>query len=222
MENLVLPNCENVCVPWMLAEKDDWVPPNVAPFIWINQENRNETSTSINSNNQSSSGAKARSEASASTSSYGPANKQQQPKSVESPQEPTSKSSDSLVLPVSSSGAVTLKSSNSLEDLTKPLLENEKPQQTRNLKETSLQNDNQLETSKNNMENNSEIVSLHGSMVVTEKQNNTFEQEDGLPKKMGRRERMFDLRKKMGEKLEEKRRHIEEKSRHIVEKMRGP
>lgn len=222
LENLVLPNCENVCIPWMLAEKDDWVPPNVAPFIWINQENRNETSTSINTNNQSSSGAKARSEATASTSSYGPANKQQKPKSVESTQAPTSKSSDSLVLPVNSSGAVTLKSSNSLEDLTKPLLENDKPQQTRDLKESSLQNDNQLETSENNMENNSEFLALRGSMVVTEKQNNTFEQEDGLPKKMGRKERMFDLRKKVGEKFEEKRRHLEEKSRHIVEKMRGP
>ncbi|KEH36982.1 hypothetical protein MTR_2g026650 [Medicago truncatula] len=71
-------------------------------------------------------GAKSVSEASASTSSYGPANKQQKPKSVESTQTPTSKPSDSLVPPVSSSGTTTLKSSNSLEDLTKPLLENEK------------------------------------------------------------------------------------------------
>ncbi|KEH38553.1 hypothetical protein MTR_2g073330 [Medicago truncatula] len=92
----------------------------------MNPKNRNETSTSINTNNQSSSGAKARSEASASTSSYGPANKQQKPKSVESTQAPTSTPSDSLVPPVSSSGIATLKSSNSLEDLTKPLLENDK------------------------------------------------------------------------------------------------
>lgn len=207
----------------MLAEKEDWIPPNAAPFIWINQEFRNETSTSINTNNQSSGGMKARSEASAIIPSNGPANKQQKPKSVESSQKPTSKSSsDSLVLPASSSGAVTLESSRSLEDLTKPLLENDKPLETRDLKEPSLQNDNQPETSENNTANNSEFLSLHGSMVVTEKQNNAFEQEDGLPKKMGRKERMFDLRKKMGEKLEEKRRHIEEKSRHIVEKMRGP
>jgi NAD+--asparagine ADP-ribosyltransferase len=72
------------------------------------------------------------------------------------------------------------------------------------------------------MENNSEFPSLHGSMVVMEKQNHTFDHEDELPKKMGRKERMLDLRKKMGEKLEEKRRHLEEKSRNIVEKMRGP
>ncbi|KAJ6960885.1 hypothetical protein NC653_038787 [Populus alba x Populus x berolinensis] len=37
-ETMVLPNCESVCIPWMLAEKNDWVPRNVAPFIWINQE----------------------------------------------------------------------------------------------------------------------------------------------------------------------------------------
>ncbi|VFQ86556.1 unnamed protein product [Cuscuta campestris] len=37
-ETLVLPNCESVCLPWMLAEKENWVPRKLAPFIWINQE----------------------------------------------------------------------------------------------------------------------------------------------------------------------------------------
>lgn len=205
----------------MLAEKDDWVPPNVAPFIWINQEFRNEISTSVDTNNQSSGGEKATSEASANTSSNVPTNKPKNPKSIESCQEPTSKSSDSLALP-SFSGSLTLERSSSLEELTMPLLENEKSQETRDFKEPSLQNVNQLETSENKVENNSEFPSLHRSLVVMEKQNHIFEQEDELPKKMGRKERMFDLGKKMGEKLEEKRRHLEEKSRHIVEKMRGP
>ncbi|XP_004495486.1 uncharacterized protein [Cicer arietinum] len=221
LENLVLPNCENLSIPWMLAEKDDWVPPNVAPFIWINQEFRNEISTSVDTNNQSSGGEKATSEASANTSSNVPTNKPKNPKSIESCQEPTSKSSDSLALP-SFSGSLTLERSSSLEELTMPLLENEKSQETRDFKEPSLQNVNQLETSENKVENNSEFPSLHRSLVVMEKQNHIFEQEDELPKKMGRKERMFDLGKKMGEKLEEKRRHLEEKSRHIVEKMRGP
>lgn len=35
----MLPNCETICIPWMLAEKDDWVPRKVAPFMWINNEN---------------------------------------------------------------------------------------------------------------------------------------------------------------------------------------
>ena len=37
-ETMVLPNCESACIPWMLAEKDDWVPRKVAPFIWLNRE----------------------------------------------------------------------------------------------------------------------------------------------------------------------------------------
>ncbi|KAK7344094.1 hypothetical protein VNO77_13352 [Canavalia gladiata] len=220
-ETLVLPNCESVCIPWMLAEKDDWVPRTVAPFMWTNQEFRNETSTSTNSNNQPSVGLKAGLEASASTSSNDPEHKQQNP---ESNQEVTGKSSDSLELPLCSTNSVTLESSRSLEELTTPLLESDKPQETRDLKKfrTSLfQNDKQLETDEQNIENNSEFQSQHRS-VVMEKRNHFIEQEDEPPKKMGRRERMLDLGKKMSEKLEEKRRHIEEKSRHIVEKMRGP
>lgn len=208
----------------MLAEKDDWVPPSVAPFIWINQESRNDTFTIIDTNNQSSTGAKTRQEASVSTSSNGPEHMKQKLKSSESSQDPTSKSSDSLALPSNSSGSVTLERSRSLEGLTMPLLENDKSQETRDLKEVRtslLENDKQLGTNEHKMETNSDLQSQHGSMVM-EKQSQTFEQEDGLPKKMGRKERMLDLRKKMSEKLEEKRRHIEEKSRIIVEKMRGP
>ncbi|TKY51999.1 Testis-expressed sequence 2 protein [Spatholobus suberectus] len=223
-ETLVLPNCESVCIPLMLAEKDDWVPRTVAPFIWINQEFGNETNTSIDTNNQPSGGVKARLEAGASTSSNDPENRQQNPNSAKSSQEATSKSSDSLALPLSSSNSVTLESSWSLEELDTPLLENDKPQKTRGLEEfrtSSLQNDKLLETNEQNMENNSVSQLLH-KIVVMEKRNHSIEKEDGLPKKMGRRERMLDLGKKMSEKLEEKTRHIEEKSRHIVEKMRGP
>ncbi|XP_061369464.1 uncharacterized protein LOC133312307 isoform X1 [Gastrolobium bilobum] len=219
-ETLVLPNCESVSIPWMLAEKDDWVPRNVAPFKWISQKFGNETSTSIDTNNQPSGGV----EASASISSNGREYKQQKPKSAESSQEPASKSSDSVALPLSSSRSPTLERSRSLEELTTPLLENDKSQETGDLEDLrtpSLQNDQRLETKVRAMENNSELQSLPGS-VVLEKENHSIEQEDGLPKKMGRREKMLDLGKKMGEKLEEKRRHIEEKSRHIVEKMRGP
>ncbi|KAJ1417504.1 hypothetical protein SESBI_16560 [Sesbania bispinosa] len=204
----------------MIVEKDDWV---VAPFIWINQEFGNETSTSVDTNNQPYGRKQAGLEASTSTSSNGPEHKQQKPKSGESSGEPTSKSSDSLALPLSSFGSPTLESSRSLEELTKPLLENDKPQETGDLKESrtpSLQDDKQLITSEQGMENNSEFQSLSRS-VMMEKQNHLIEQENGLPKKMGKRERMLDLGKKMGEKLEEKRRHIEKKSRNIVEKMRG-
>ncbi|KAK4793898.1 hypothetical protein SAY86_011892, partial [Trapa natans] len=37
-ETMVMPNCENVWIPFMVAEKDDWVPRKAAPFIWLNQD----------------------------------------------------------------------------------------------------------------------------------------------------------------------------------------
>ncbi|WVY98077.1 hypothetical protein V8G54_030228 [Vigna mungo] len=220
-ETLVLPNCESVCIPWMLAEKDDWVPRTVAPFIWVNQEFRNETSTSTYTNNQPSGGVKT---SGASISSNDSEHKQQNSTSAESSQEATRKSSDSVALSLNSSDSVTSESNRSFEEPDAPSLENDKPQKTIDLKEfktSSLQNDKPLETNEQNMENNSEFQSEHKSAVM-ERRNHSIEREDGLPKKMGRRERMLDLGKKMSEKLEEKRRHIEEKSRHIVEKMRGP
>ncbi|CAA7403401.1 unnamed protein product [Spirodela intermedia] len=42
-ETLVLPNCESVSIPWMLAEKDDWVPRSVAPFIWVARRDAGES-----------------------------------------------------------------------------------------------------------------------------------------------------------------------------------
>ncbi|XP_010239258.1 testis-expressed protein 2 [Brachypodium distachyon] len=37
-QSLVLPNCESIPMSWMVSEKDDWVPRKVAPFIWLNRE----------------------------------------------------------------------------------------------------------------------------------------------------------------------------------------
>ena len=98
-----------------IAERDDWVPWNVAPFIRINYESKKETSNSIDTNNHPSVSVKARLEASAWTLS-----------DAESSQEPARKS-DSLALLSSSSCSMTLRSSKSLEQLTTPLLENDKP-----------------------------------------------------------------------------------------------
>ncbi|KAK8531164.1 hypothetical protein V6N13_003457 [Hibiscus sabdariffa] len=36
-DTMVLPNCESACIPWMLAEKDDWIPRNVAPYVWLKE-----------------------------------------------------------------------------------------------------------------------------------------------------------------------------------------
>ncbi|WOL16885.1 hypothetical protein Cni_G25673 [Canna indica] len=37
-KSLVFPNCEYICTPWMLDDKDDWIPVAKAPFQWISQE----------------------------------------------------------------------------------------------------------------------------------------------------------------------------------------
>lgn len=208
-DTLVLPNSENISIPWMLAEKDDWVPRNVAPFIWINQESGNETPTSIDTNIQPSSRVKAN----ARSLSDVPELKQQKLKSTESSQEPARKS-DSQALILSSSSSSILRNSKSLEELAKPLLENEQPQGTSALKDLSvpsLQNDiNTHEASEDISVSEAPLIN-----VVTDKSNTSIESDDLKPKKIGRREKMLDLRKKMSEKFEEKK-------RHIVEKMRGP
>ncbi|KAI4347396.1 hypothetical protein L6164_008211 [Bauhinia variegata] len=218
-ESIVLPNCESICIPMMLAEKDDWVPRNVAPFIWVNQtqESGNKTPALIDAPNLPHGEVKL--EAGETTSSDDPMHKQQKMKSSKSSQELARNPSDSTAVPSSSNS--TLKSSRSSEELRTPLLQNDKPQETRDIEEQRafpLQVDRSQETSGDISE--SQLVSVNRDL--SEKQNNSSEQEEPMPKKMGRREKMLDFRKKMGEKFEEKRRHIEEKGRHIVEKMRGP
>lgn len=42
-ESMVLPNSESVTIPFMLAEKDDWIPQKSAPFIWTNPESNPDT-----------------------------------------------------------------------------------------------------------------------------------------------------------------------------------
>ncbi|KAL2999170.1 hypothetical protein AAZX31_09G145300 [Glycine max] len=202
-ETLVLPNCESICIPWMLAEKDDWVPRNVAPFIWIHPESGNEISTSVDTNNQPCGGLKA---SARTLSGDGPELKQHKPpKCTKSSQEPARKS-DSVALPPISSSSVTLRSSKSSEELTRPLLENDKPQETRDLQElrtTSLQNDNTNEASEEKMGDIS-VSESPPRNVVMDKQYSSIEQDDSRPRKIGKRERILDLKKRMSEKLEER------------------
>ncbi|KAK8551057.1 hypothetical protein V6N13_119549 [Hibiscus sabdariffa] len=170
-ETMVFPNCESACIPWMLAEKDDWVPRKVAPFIWLNHE--------------------------AATDSH-PESKNPKPK-VDSSRAPVTESEAML----SSNSS---EKSRSLQDLRTPLLATDEPYETRQL----------------SGEETSDSLSVSRSWTESERQSDVSEDNDSRPKKTGRRARMMDLTKKMGEKFEEKRRHIEERSRNIVEKMKGP
>ncbi|WCJ29152.1 Nucleus-vacuole junction protein 2 [Euphorbia peplus] len=196
-ETIVLPNCESLSLPWMLAEKNDWVPRTVAPYIWLNRETTSESAPSSESSHTSQTDeVKPKESSLVRTTSNSPEIKHSKTEHSERAQQPVPESSDALQSPSSSPKAL-VQRRKSLQELTTPLLESkEVGQQSREL--------------------------ASSSMILAEKQSNGSEEDDLRPKRTGRRARMLDLGKKMGEKLEEKRRHIEEKSRNIVEKMRAP
>ncbi|CAK7338642.1 unnamed protein product [Dovyalis caffra] len=203
-ESMVLPNCESVCIPWMLAEKNDWVPRNVAPFIWINQEAASDNATALELLN-SQIDAKTKIEVGKGTSYEHPESKHKKTRNTENAQPPLSDYSDALPRPLSSNKP-SMKNDKSSQDLTSPLLANGEAEETGQQSSGSI----------------SESQSPSRSLIPLEKQTLAVEEDDSRPKKMGRRAKMFDLGKKMGEKLEEKRRHIEEKGRNMVDKMLGP
>ncbi|XP_057545348.1 uncharacterized protein LOC130824383 isoform X1 [Amaranthus tricolor] len=191
-DTLVLPNCESLCVSWMLAEKDDWVPRNAAPLLWLNREAPSDTLS-----NDGSKGKR--------TDDRDLESKEGKLKRVDSGKQSINEESG-VIIP----SATTIQRSSSegsvpSQDLKVPLLQNGEAQ--------DLTVPRKLENPESHLP--TRYVSLK------EEQTNC-EDDDSKPKKVGRRARMLDLGKKMGEKLEEKRRHIEEKGRHIVEKMRGP
>jgi hypothetical protein len=210
-DTLVLPNSESIGIRWMLAEKDDWVPRNVAPFIWIHQDSGNETSNPIDANSLTSGGSKV--SASARTSSDGPELKQHKSKNSESRQDPARKS-DSLTLSSISSFSASLRNSKSLEELSKPLLESGQQQETSDSKDNSMPSiESDHEASEEKMEDVSVCSSPSNSVAAMDRSISSVQQDDSKPKKIGKRERMLDLRKKMSEKFEEKKRHIVEKMR---------
>lgn len=180
----MLPNCESAYVSWMLAEKDDWVPVNAAPLMWLNRESPSDSAAS-NEVSQS------------------PPIRQRSGERDQDSKDGKQKKADggkvaSCTLSQSSEGIVPP------NDLKTPLLRNE------GARDLIIQR----------KEENPEHLSP-SRYVSLKEERNSIEDDDGKSKKTGRRAKMLDLGKKMGEKLEEKRRHLEEKSRHIVEKMRG-
>ena len=195
-DTLVLPNCESVCIPWMLAEKDDWVPRNVAPFIWVKQEVVADPNATRDVPSSQPVEVKTKNETGRGTSKDDPESKHEKPKNSESLMKPVAEASDSL-------------SGLNSDD--------------RSLQESQTAMNDETTTQETWQSNSGEIPycqSWSGSEVTSEEL--AIEDSDTRPKRMGRKARMLDLGKKMGEKLEEKRRNIEEKGRNIVERMRGP
>lgn len=219
-EAVVLPNCESLTIPWMIAEKDDWVQRKAAPFMWMNQEsNHNSTqatevrskcdkpptsSTCVQSEQMQRIADATRklviSEAGTmSSSSCAESEKVQE--TANAVQKPSTEA-EAISSPLSKSTSLTVERDKSLEELRTPLL---RPSSSEKQETNSGGSTREITV----------VQSPSSSMVSTE-------EDDSRGKKLGRRARMLDLGKKMGEKLEEKRRHMEEKSRQIVEKMRGP
>ncbi|CAN8235110.1 unnamed protein product [Cochlearia groenlandica] len=191
-EVMVLPNCESITIPWMIAEKDDWVQRKVAPFMWLNQD-----STSDHDNLEA---------AEAKSKSDKPPISEQVQKAANIPKKPRTEEEPVSAPTQANPEALVVEREKSLEELETPLLE------SREKRDTIARASNVGET------NPSTVQSSSSRSIVTSE-----EDDSALKgKKMGTKERMFDFRKKVGEKFEEKKRHVEEKSRQIVEKMRGP
>uniref|UniRef100_A0A1J3FV96 Testis-expressed sequence 2 protein n=1 Tax=Noccaea caerulescens TaxID=107243 RepID=A0A1J3FV96_NOCCA len=188
---MVLPNCESVTIPWMIAEKDDWVQRKAAPFMWLNQDST--------SDNESFEAAEAKSKADK------PPTYEQMQKTANVIQKLRAEK-ESVPAPLAAdSAALIVESDRSLEELKTPLLENSE-------KQDGIAREG----------NAGEIIPV--SVQSSSRSIVSSEEDDSSSKgkKMGTKERMFDFRKKVGEKFEEKKRHVEERSRQIVEKMRGP
>ncbi|XP_042502004.1 uncharacterized protein LOC122079532, partial [Macadamia integrifolia] len=205
-ETLVLPNCESICIPWMLAEKNDWVPRKMAPFLWVRQEavdepKLGEAPGDTGGELVATSSSRGRKQNANSIQDEREKSKNVLPAHPPAYESSESASSQADLFPSSSSHQST--SSQSLLDLRTPLLRDE-PQESCIIQRRANNPDCQPTRA---VIRNEEQTAIGG---------------DARPRKIGKRERMIGLGKKMGEKLEEKRRHLEEKGRHIVEKMWGP
>ncbi|KAL0356458.1 UNVERIFIED_CONTAM: hypothetical protein Sradi_4092700 [Sesamum radiatum] len=201
-ETLVLPNSESVGISWMLAEKDDWVPRNIAPFMWYKHNQDSATSTIKQEGScfqpgdvthvvEPHHGNRPRLEID-----------HEKLKNVGSVPQVKCESLDRCASSPSSMGEATLNGSSS-QELRAPSIKMQ-DLGSRSIEEKA---DSRLQSP---------------SRVFGDGQIQNVEDDDTRTKRIGTRERMRGLGKKMGEKLEVKRRHFEEKGRSFVERIRGP
>ncbi|KAJ4916061.1 putative integral membrane protein conserved region (DUF2404) [Raphanus sativus] len=213
-EAVVLPNCESLTIPWMIAEKDDWVQRKAAPFMWPNQE----------SDHQATEG---RCKPDKPPTSSSCVQSEQMQKTANATQKPIISdegSSCDQSEQVHEAANTVLKQHTEAEALSTPLSNSSKPVTVESDKSLDeLKTPLLLTSSSEKQETNSRVGTGEDTFVHSPSRSVvSSEEDDSRGKKLGRRARMLSLGKKMGEKLEEKRRHMEEKSKQIVEKMRGP
>lgn len=218
-ETMVLPNYENAYIPFMIAEKDDWLPRQAAPFIWVNQEagtdstTIHETPISQKKEGTELSGPnrKAHSESEYNENKTEASNdlQLQTKKSLSTSSESTNQSS---------------LSENSMQELKTPLLGAGEVEPTPLLsKEEHLEWKELTPETLSPSRSASVSDSSSRSASIMDEETHSMQGDESRPKRMGNtRAKMLGLGKKMGEKLEERRRHIEEKGRNIVERMRAP
>lgn len=192
----MLPNCENVPIPGMLSEKDDWAPRKTAPFLWVNLESTLDT-TKLDEEPKPMTPANAAT-ASAVRSDSTPSideNAECERNAVlaeENREETVEYSSGSY--------------GNTNRELRLPLLKLEK------------QGSSTSSTSSENMAGCSPINGPNLTSVTSDL--SASNGEDAQAKKVNRRARMMDFGKRMGDKLGENRKKFEEKGRSFVEKLR--
>lgn len=212
-DSLVLPNCESISMPWMLAEKDDWVPRKDGPYIWLNHEPTETKShaTAATPTHPEEAGPKddASSKNAAPSLSASSAGSEESLKSIdESAEDPPAEESHAQSL---LSETASPPHPDATDELRKPLLATERLQEG---------------ATSESRAGSPLYTSLRAIIPAGEQQQQqavaaaAASVGDDAKRKSGRRSRMMDLGKKMGDKLEEKRRQVEEKGRHMVEKMR--
>jgi hypothetical protein len=188
---MVLPNCENISIPGMLSEKDDWAPCKTAPFMWVNHETTPDTTklqeepkpmtlTDVNTTDKNNI-----------TPSL---DEKVECEKIRTQAQEHKEGS------VEFSSSVSSGTTNS--DLSLPLLKLEK--QGSSTSSASCQSMVGYPVNQSNFTR--DLSATNG--------------EDVQAKKVNQRARMMDLRKRMGDKLGENRKKFEEKGRHFVEKFR--
>ncbi|KAK8495526.1 hypothetical protein V6N12_066086 [Hibiscus sabdariffa] len=190
-ETMVLPNCESALIPWMIAEKDDWIPRNVAPYIWLQEgcfDKREAPAPQVT-------------ESKANENSGSASNSDIESKDLIPP---TATYSTATLSKNSMTVLSSSPSYRSVHDLATPHRTTESTHDRRH----------------RNLEGATSLPSLYTRSMREYGRHNEGCDSDWGPK-MGRKSKLRDFKKKMGEKFGEKKRHMEEKSRHFVEKMKS-
>nr|BAK04177.1 predicted protein [Hordeum vulgare subsp. vulgare] len=214
-DSLVLPNCECISLPGMLAEKDDWVPRKEGPYIWLNHEPIEAKShvAAATPTHPEEAGPKDDAISKSTTPSL-PASSAGSEESLKSIDESTEDPPPAEASQARSQVADTTSPPHpdATEELRKPLLATERLQEGATSESSAgspLYTSLRAIIPAGEQQQQQQAVAAAAASVG-----------DDAKRKSGRRSRMMDLGKKMGDKLEEKRRQAEEKGRHIIEKMR--